>query len=616
MIEALYRACGRNCAVVEPESEPENPRGFRLRRCHRVVWVVVALATVALLAIPSYASAADLDEKISVSLVNAAGAAGEPVAEKLRTILREQNDLSYVSQSALLEAGDAHGVSLETFSDGTRRKNRADAIRKSMREAETESVLVLHVSGGTARIVALDPLGREVSDRARATTDGELPTSDAAELLKASFGEVVPAWKAWKRKRAESSTDEEDVDGEPEERIAVSLVNGADAQGVSVAAKLRRILESQDDVQYVEEQKLLESGASHGVTVETLRKGSEREAHVEDFRKTMRGADVETVLVLDVFSGKVQLVALDPRGREVADERRELSDGNLETKDAAALLKATFSKVVPAWKEWKREKATDDRRDGVAMPSLGAGGSSTFLFRVNLGPLFALRSMTLEGSDDEITHSPQPYAGLQFGASGTLARFPKLDASLQFDAELGYGASKNRELVPGQAAPITELTFGGIRFFAIRRLGNRISAGLGAGFQATSVIVQPNTVYTGHRYLAGDASLRVDWLPPAKWLSLTGELGAYPVFATDNSDSAHGEASSFGGRFSLEGAWNIAPDASSLSLKGLRVLTRYRYQRYRSTFPLSPLGEAGAHSVDNIHVFTVLIDYGIPAGLN
>lgn len=583
--------------------------------------MVAALATAAILVIPSYASAAELDEKISISLVNTSGSEGQPVADKLRSILREQDDLSYVSQSALLEAGDAHGVSLETFRDETQRKNRADAIRKSMREAEAESVLVLAVSGGTARIIALDPRGREVSDRARATTDGELATGDAAELLKSTFGEVVPAWKSWKRERAESAADDQEAgdeagDASSEERIAVSLVNGADAEGVSVAAKLRRILENQDDIRYVAEQKLLESGASHGVTVETFRKGSEREAHVEDFRKTMRDADVETVLVLDVFSGKVQLVALDPRGREVADERRALSDGNVETKDAAALLKAIFSKVVPAWKEWKREKATDDRRDEVAMPSLGAGGSSSFLFRVNLGPLFALRSMTLEGSDDEITHSPQPYAGLQFGASGTLARFPKLDASLQFDAELGYGASKNRELVPGETPPITELTFGGFRLFAIRRLGNRISAGLGAGFQATSVIVQPNTIYTGHRYLAGDASLRVDWLPPPKWLSLTGEVGAYPVFATDNSDSAHGEASSFGGRFSLEGAWNIAPDASSLSLKGLRILTRYRYQRYRSTFPLSPIGEAGAHSVDNIHVFSVLLDYGIPTGIN
>lgn len=250
------------------------------------------------------------------------------------------------------------------------------------------------------------------------------------------------------------------------------------------------------------------------------------------------------------------------------------------------------------------------------MPELKAPQQRSEVFQLHLGPLFAARSMEMKGKNQTVVHKPLPYAGLQLGMGSRLAKFEKVDATLEIEGEIGYGAAKNRRLVPGGGEPpVTELTFGGVRTFLMRRLGDRLSAGLGLGVQATSVIVQPNPVYTGHRYFAGDSALRVEWAARPGIVQLTAEFGAYPVFATDNSDSAHGQAISFGGGAELQAAWNLTPGTDNPALRGLRLVTHYRYDRYRARFPLSPFGPTGAHSVDNLHILSVLIDYAIPTGL-
>ncbi|MFB6375100.1 MAG: hypothetical protein ABEN55_18720, partial [Bradymonadaceae bacterium] len=163
-----------------------------------------------------------------------------------------------------------------------------------------------------------------------------------------------------------------------DDTLALTLVNGADSEGEAIAEQLRKILRAEDRVKYVSETEVLEEGRPHGVTVETLRKGSERARHAGDFRKTMRATDIHAVLVLDVFSGTVQVVTVGPEGTEISDRRRELSGRDLSTDKAGKLLKEAFGDLIPKWKDWKKrqKQRADASSSGDTSESASSSGSS------------------------------------------------------------------------------------------------------------------------------------------------------------------------------------------------------------------------------------------------
>jgi len=247
-----------------------------------------------------------------------------------------------------------------------------------------------------------------------------------------------------------------------------------------------------------------------------------------------------------------------------------------------------------------------DEADGAA------DDQDTAPFRIALGPLSALRRMTFEGNEREVVHTPQPYFGGAVTITGTVWRDADLGASLGYDLDLGYGVAKNANFAADAApTPVTEISYGTGRMLLNRRLGGDFQLGIGAGMRAASVVVQPNPIYTGHRYLAADLSFRVRWFGIADNLMLAGEVGTSPVFALDNSDAGHGEGSAFGARVQTQLRWAPAPESSNAELRNLRVLFRYRYERFRSQFPVSFLGTNGAHSVDNQHIAALMLEYTI-----
>lgn len=260
------------------------------------------------------------------------------------------------------------------------------------------------------------------------------------------------------------------------------------------------------------------------------------------------------------------------------------------------------------------ETAAENEQSDVDVPELEAPAGTTSPFRLALGPMGATRTMDFEGSSETISHRPPPYVGGRVEASGTLSRFEELGATLQLDTDLGYGVAKSDgALAPTRDALSTELMTAGVRLFLLRELANRLHAGFGAGVQATSVIVQPNPTYTGHRYIAAETGLRVQWRALPGLLTVVADAAAHPVFTTDNSDGAHGPGRAFGGRASGEFVWHLAPAATDSGLRKFRLVVAYRYQRYRSQFPRSSAGTGGAVGIDNQHIAALLFEYALPA---
>jgi hypothetical protein len=210
--------------------------------------------------------------------------------------------------------------------------------------------------------------------------------------------------------------------------------------------------------------------------------------------------------------------------------------------------------------------------------------------------------MSFEGDSGSLRHAPTPYAGAMFQVAGRVATFRELDAFLVLDAEIGYGLARSTDL--GGDRPSTELTYGGARATLYRQLAERVTLGLGAGLQATSFTVSPNPTYTGHRYLAVDLALRARWEALEDLFRLEADIGAYPLFAVNQSDGAYGDSNGFGVRLEGEAVWYPAPN-----LPGLHLSALYRYQRYRAQFPVSPIGTRGGISIDNQHIGALLIGY-------
>lgn len=261
----------------------------------------------------------------------------------------------------------------------------------------------------------------------------------------------------------------------------------------------------------------------------------------------------------------------------------------------------------PGQEQTRSEAADETDEDGEASTDRRAPP-----FRLAIGPLSALRRMTFEGNERTVVHAPRPYFGGTVSVSGTVWRDDHLGASLSYDLEGGYGVARNAEFEVGNdARPVTEMSYGTGHLLLNRRLGGDVLVGVGGGVRAASVITRPNPVYTGHRYLAADTSIRLRWFGLADHASVTVDIGTSPVFALDNSSTGHGDGSAFGARAETQVRWTPVPNASSVGVRNLQLLVRYRYQRFRSQFPESFLGTDGAVSVDNQHIANVLIAYAI-----
>lgn len=364
-----------------------------------------------------------------------------------------------------------------------------------------------------------------------------------------------------------------------EEPLPVSLVNGADSVGEPVAEKLRKILRSQDELNYVEQKDLIAAGASHGVTVETLRKGSMRERHAEEFQRTMSDAGVETILVLDVFGGKAQIVAIGPRGHEVSDERRRMSGDNLKTKDAAELLKASFDRVVPEWKAWKRgedspstkrskaqaskkqddtsdsgDSDSSDESDETAASESDVGIEDTSVATIDpgmevwMGGVAGRHSLdvsTPEGYDYSISQA-NPFLGAKFELSAVLGRFADRTSGFGLDV-FGIYAPFSTALgdqqagdgnAPEYSSSISQL---GVDLKYLNQLNGRFRVDAGTGFEVLSLRIEKNEKYTGNRYaqfrFTGGLTYR-----PFSVLSARVGGGLAPVLRSDMSGGAFGES--------------------------------------------------------------------------
>jgi hypothetical protein len=426
------------------------------------------------------------------------------------------------------------------------------------------------------------------------------------------------------------------------DRLDVTLVNGAGPNGEPVAAQLRSILKDSDSVSYTDAEDLLAAGASHGVTVETLRKGSLRETHVGAFRETLRDAEVDAILVLDVFSGTAQVVAIGPRGRERSDTRRPLSGRSLSDDDAASLLKAPLEEVAAVWKKWRKkqressepetaerstsesrneaevETDTDDATDsgtsesGVAAARTDSREVSTDIrpkLDLHAGAIAGRRELVLSASDSEYgIRQVNPFVGAKFGLRSIIGTFDQQTAAVGVDVfgifapiQLDVGGRNSGSRDGGGSKLSGSVSQLGLDLAYLKQLGDHFRVDFGTGFEVLSFRVEKNPSYTGNRYAQFRFTGGVNWWPNS-WFSLRGGLGLAPLLESDVSGGAFGD-SAFAPALLGEAGLDIDLfDPVSVSLN-------YKLYHYDLTFRSPKILRSQASVRDTYHLGSLEVSY-------
>jgi hypothetical protein len=229
---------------------------------------------------------------------------------------------------------------------------------------------------------------------------------------------------------------------------------------------------------------------------------------------------------------------------------------------------------------------------------------------LSIGPHVISRSMQFRLGDNAVDHSPGVYIGGMARISVEAYDFDSLDAKLLINAEGGYAGTKNSKVAAElNRQPVTEWSQFAARATVRRPLTDALDLDVGLGAVANSFIVEPNLTYTGHRYIAAEFRVGLDWAKPAGSWALGADASAYPALAVNQSSGAYGDSSAFGARAGAQVGYNVFAVSSTDEYAGGRVLLRYDFTRFRSQFPQGRVAIGGGVSEDDMHALTLMFGY-------
>lgn len=420
-----------------------------------------------------------------------------------------------------------------------------------------------------------------------------------------------------------------------EDPLRLTMLNAAAKGGASAHTTLNDFLKKSDDISTTSQDDVWKYAADElGLEEKDFRSSSLRDGNEANFVTIMKDLNLEALLIVDVFSKgrKFQLVAIGPDGKEIADIRRDVTRGRLTKDDAKGVLKDTFKELVPAVRDFRdaggwdavaeapeeeeeeevsllpeedeEEEAGDEEasiKDKVINKRKGKYPGIQPGARLQLGLLAGKRDLSMSAdSGFELTHS-SPFVG--FGGRVDLI-------FAQFGENSAVGAS-----ILGGYAPFTTIfaeseTFAsqyarlGAEIRYLRAFSAELTLNVFGGGEATSITIDQNPFYTGHRYIMARVGAGVMYQVGPVLLELAGAI--LPVFGVNNSAGAFGETEGLSLAFEPMGALSF--DLS----EDLSATLRYSGQIYSVTYPSAVvLGGQEVGSSDIIHTGLIAIGYGL-----
>lgn len=415
--------------------------------------------------------------------------------------------------------------------------------------------------------------------------------------------------------------------------LRLSFLNAAKSGGGDAHETISEFLQASKDIATTPQAKVWEEAAELDMGEKDFRNSRFREDNAANFRRIMRELDLESLLILDVFSKgrKLQVVVIGPQGTEVADIRQDIKRGRISKSKAKDVLKDAFKALVPEVSAFRdaggwdaveeepveeevategllpasgedsgEEDSTDgDLREKVINERAAEFGSLAPGYRLNVGVLVGRRGLLVEGTNDVNLDHQSPFVGVGGRVSGIFSNFGS--SAIGFSVFGGY-------------APFTTVFDGSEEIAsAYARLGLQLeyhymfapTYGLEifGGAEAVSVTLERNENYTGNRYVSARAGLNGVYIFDPVRLFLGGAV--LPVFATNNSDGAYGEAS-----FHL--AFEANAGLGFGITENISATLGYTLQRYTPDY-VEPqrLLQGPATSNDTMHTGMITLGYAL-----
>jgi len=234
--------------------------------------------------------------------------------------------------------------------------------------------------------------------------------------------------------------------------------------------------------------------------------------------------------------------------------------------------------------------------------------------RLGVGFAASLRSLFVNtaeiGSDPAyFEHTPPLYLGGMVDAQVRLSRFAEGRGAVGLWFEGRYGTTRDAQALPVvNRTPITDHTLGLGALTVVRKIRPNTEFRVDLGAQGASfIVVDPNPIYTGHRYLTGvlgvSLTQRLGGVAP-----LTLRAMALPNIATNESGGAGGDAQTFGVRAGADLSFYLLKREDSAA----DITLRYDYQRFRTQYrDNTRYGDNGGTTEDDQHLVSVMVRYGL-----
>lgn len=405
--------------------------------------------------------------------------------------------------------------------------------------------------------------------------------------------------------------------------LRLIYLNTGDSEANASYRDLRAVLEGSPQIELLDERAFLAEANELGLDQESFRQSEARRTHMDQFARAMDQADVEGLLIHDVFDrgGELQVVVVGPMGWEVADLRREISRGRIQNEQIIDLLRELFTVLVPEIRGYRRDQARqaeapepssapesrpqqeesalfDPRAAAIAEHRKRRGYLSRGI-TAHLGGFYAYRSMRLAQNEGpfEVNHIT-PLYGVTLRTEAVIATFDQDLSALEITAAAGFAPFTTRlgtESLSGQY--ITAQADLRYAYLFRRSFQGHVIGGV----ELINIAMGANPQYTGHGYFTARAGAGFTYrFGESLHLRLDGLL--LPLIVSSNSGGAFGDSPSMYG-IGGDGTIDIrlfAPILVSLS---------YGYRHVDMEYPEPQVLSSAATSRDRLHQAQVLIGY-------
>lgn len=348
--------------------------------------------------------------------------------------------------------------------------------------------------------------------------------------------------------------------------LKMTLLNVSEKGASKAHRKIKGVLAENENVEYKSDRSLTTNLDDYALNKKILQKRSLRKKFRKRIKRMMSEEKLEGLFLVDVYGRgrKLQLIVIGPDGSQLDDFKLGIKAGKPSSDQVFTLLNNAFGSLGPEVLKAREEaeekdepeeepdEEPDEGSDGevsqTITPKQEGDGRIKKAVNISVGLFAGQRNLEAVEINPENANAPfglrhgSPYVGAGGDLDAVIMLFDGGQAALGLSLYGSYAqfttifvkqdTNENLEL-----ASTFSIVGGSLKY--IRGLSTRFSFDAYGGAQLMSLTVEPNSNYTGNRYVSARLGVGLG-LQLSEDAKLHAHGGTLPVFVADNSGGAFG----------------------------------------------------------------------------